>query len=94
MKNKYMKITVFKETDDDWYPSILLKDCTKKLVRISFLKLQNGEYRVCAWGDDDFVMEIDFPKPDKHNAKALFYSVISTEKVSIEMLRKSGFKQA
>lgn len=49
------KRSKFLKTHQDWHPT--LQDGT---FRLSLLKLRNG-WRVCAWGNDDFGFERDFP---------------------------------
>lgn len=39
---------------EDWYPTS--EDGT---IRVSFMQLDDGTYRTCAWGDDDFGLELD-----------------------------------
>lgn len=46
---------IYKPTTDDWYPNF-----ENNTIRISLLLLNDGTFRVCAWGNDDFGMERDF----------------------------------
>lgn len=84
------RITVFKETDEDWYPSYLCDN--RKMVRVIFLKLFTGQYRVAVWGDDDFGMERDLD--DFSDAWDDFERVISAPLVKRDFLTKLGFINA
>jgi len=46
---------IYKPTTDDWYPNF-----ENNTIQISLLPLNDGTFRVCAWGNDDFGMELDF----------------------------------
>lgn len=58
-------------TTEDWHPAI---DGAK--VRVVFILLSTDEWRVCAWGGDDFGMERDFPHVERQEAKALFEKLV------------------
>ena len=98
-----MRVEVFKYTSDDWCPSYkLVNPCWNegenlKLVRVSFTQTgpnppSDGEWRVCAWGDDDCGMERDFT--DEMAAFCCFLEVIGLYDVSMDALRERGFVSA
>lgn len=74
-----MRVEVYKETTDDFYPNFILGDKgsnKKQMVRISLSLLSTKQYRVAVWGSDDFGMDKDF---DNHrSAWDLFYSIVGT----------------
>jgi hypothetical protein len=53
-------IVVYKLTKDDWHPPFQVDG--ENAVSVSFLRLnpEGSEWRVCAWGADDFGVEKDF----------------------------------
>lgn len=97
MKNK---ISVYKDAQSNWYPSYTFKDYTyTMLVEVSFIKLpslansdNSFNYRVCAWGWDDFGLEKDFVS--RKEAYDCFIQVISLKFVNVEDLTGLGFKSA
>lgn len=89
-------VEVYKQTQDDWYPSYQIESGTK-LVKVSFFELEDSDeypekYRVCAWGDDDIGMEKDFIL--EGTAWNTFLVVIGMEYVNVEDLKKLGFTSA
>ncbi len=90
-----MKVEVFKRTSDDWFSSYRCEDC--KLVRVKFTQTgpfppSNGVWRVCAWGSDDFGLELDFS--NETEAWACFLQVIGMVDVTISALKEMGFSYA
>lgn len=91
-----MRIEVFKETTDDWFPSYKVYD--RKLVTVSLTQTGpdpnagNGEWRVCVWGADDCGMERDYT--DLSQAREMFYQVIEWEYVNMSELTLNGFVSA
>jgi hypothetical protein len=62
---KFIKVT------DDWYP------CHPgNTVEVKFRQLTDRQWRVSAWGADDFGMERDFPHVERQEAKALFEKLV------------------
>lgn len=94
-----MRVDVYKETKDDWYPEFQLTDGTK-LVRVSFTqtgpdpKKFNGEWRVCVWGDDDCGMERDYQGDQETECWNMFLEVIGLKTVDVGILKKLGFVSA
>lgn len=93
------RITVYKETHDDWHPSYTVHGWDDlKLVTVSFTQtgpnpdVGDGEWRVCVWGEDDCGMERDYS--DKSLALAMFNKVIQWEFVDMSDLKKHGFVSA
>jgi hypothetical protein len=85
-------VDVFKETDDEWYPSFNLENETQ-LVRVSFTQTTSSKkWRVCAWGNDDCGLEADFD--NETVAWNTFLQVILSEKVNMDMLISMGFVSA
>lgn len=90
-----MKIEVYKETDENWFGNYEIDD--KKLVKVMFTQTgpfppDNGEWRVCVWGTDDFGMEKDFIDHDE--AMKCFQTVIQFDKIKQMELIRLGFKIA
>lgn len=93
------RVTVYKQTHDDWHPPYKLQGCTDiKLVRVLFTQTGRnpdageGEWRVCVWGGDDCGMEHDYN--DKSQALAMFNKIIQWEIVDIDNLQNHGFVSA
>lgn len=91
------KISVFKQTSDDWYPSQQLASWYRgfsnvMLVEVMFMALNDGKWRVAAWGNDDFGLEKDTESRDV--AWATFQSVIKLEYVNQHVLKSMGFVPA
>lgn len=94
-----MRVSVFKRTSEDWYPSYSLKEFNRgvpsqRLVEVIFTTTgpappHNGLWRVCVWGGDDFGMEKDFDK--ENHAWGCFLQVIGMEEVSQKVLLFEGF---
>ena len=83
----YTRIDVYKYTSDNWYPPYRLENMYAKgetLVKISTMPLIEGDYRVCAWGDDDIGMDIDIESPV--DAKLMFDKVIALKDVTMKAL--------
>ncbi|MCB0743279.1 MAG: hypothetical protein KDC67_05200 [Ignavibacteriae bacterium] len=90
------EITVYKRTNDNWYPSFELKsyyDNKCLLVLVSLIEINNPnisfKYKVSAWGNDDLGLEKYFS--DKNYAYDMFFKVISLEYVDIGTLIDLGF---
>ena len=86
---KRIRISVFKPTNDDWYPSYQIEGYWKGipgqlLVEVSFLELLDGQWRVCIWGADDCGYEQDFT--DQGAAYEMFEHVVFQEHVDKEWL--------
>lgn len=91
------RVSVFKYTEDDWYPPFYLRhnaEETYKLVEVSLLEYSTklGTFCVCAWGEDDFGLEKEFSNLEE--AKQVFEDIISQKLVSTEYLRNLGFQGA
>lgn len=99
-----MNVNVFKTTTDDWHGSYLLdnwysgaKPGATMLVEVSFCQTGpnppiNGEWRVCAWGNDDCGMGRDFTSESE--AWVCFLEVIGLDDVTRAALKERGFKGA
>jgi hypothetical protein len=88
-------VSVFKLTQDDWYPPYNLDG--DQVVRVSFLgNISNPDeyptYRVCVWGRDDFGKEYD--SDNETEVWCLFLQVIGMEFVDCDELTKLGFVSA
>ena len=91
---KRLKIEVFKQTSDDWYPNYIVGDGRLQLVRVNILELyEEKSWRVCVWGNDDCGMEKDFINDELTSWRA-FAEVISLDDVTKDALTKMGFVQA
>lgn len=93
------RITVFKETTDNWFPSYKVEGrAYLQLVTVELTQTGpdpnagNGEWRVCVWGGDDCGMERDFD--DLSQATDMFYQVIGWESVDVSELTQHGFVSA
>ena len=89
------RITVYKETTDDWYPSYKCSDM--QLVSVTLCQTGpyppiNGEWRVCVWGADDCGKERDFDLYDA--AVQCFHDVINMPFVNMKELKDRGFISA
>jgi len=62
-RHKYIK------TKENWYPTV------EGNVRVSWLGLSNGGWRVCVWGGDDFGLEKDFSHVERQMARQLFEKI-------------------
>ena len=85
------RLTCFKKTPDQGYPSLEITDRyrtgeVRRLVEVSL----HGK-RVAAWGDDDFGLGKD---TGSHRAAlALYLEVLALPQVSIKTLRRLGFTE-
>lgn len=89
--------TVFKTTNDEWYPAYILCDTwnnNQKLVEVSFQQLDEGEWRVSVWGCDDCGMERDYSMHNEREAWGMFLQVIGMEDVDRDPLIGLGFVSA
>ena len=99
MTNK-IRCSIFKKTTDDWCPSYTLMDWYKGVEHQTLVEViltrtgpnLDTDWRVCAWGGDDFGMEKDFTTYDE--AWNCFIQVISLETVNISTLKDMGFINA
>lgn len=91
---KPIRLSVFKETKDDWYPSFKISDDLRYegLVEVSYIELvPSGEWRVCVWGKDDMGMEYDYPPHERIKAWNVFISIIEKEYVEYSFIKSLGF---
>ena len=99
---RYHKTEVFCKTRDDWYPNF---PGNKVQVSLHVNFKPPGEegyvHRVCAWGDDDFGMDIEFRpttreevSPLRKKAEELFKKVCALKSVDKEVLKEMGFVSA
>jgi len=87
-------IDVFKKTDEDWYGNFKIKDDHRypdRFVRLSLSQLDNKEYRVSVWGNDDLGMELDFV--DKSVARDLFSKLCLKDVINRRLLLSLGFNR-
>ena len=93
-----MSTEVFKRTSDNWAPSYPFGSDEgipgHGLVKVVFTQTgpsppASGEWRVAAWGADDFGMVRDFT--DQSEAWHLFLEVIGMEDVTTAELTRMGF---
>ena len=93
---KHIRISVFKETEDNWYPPHeLVTDARYKyLVEVSYVELDNGEWRVCCWGKDDLGLEIDFGQHERMKAWEVFIKILEQKYVSIDFCKSLGMVEA
>jgi hypothetical protein len=92
-------IRCFKRTTDDWYPSYRLSPSRddrppERLVKVSTMRLADGQWRVCVWGGDDAGMERDYPADQEKEAGAVYWRIISQEDVTRAFLESCGFRNA
>ncbi len=92
------RIVVYKHTSDSWYPEYQLTtpsyNSKNKLVQVTYHSniappSHDCEFRVSAWGDDDFGMEFD--TKSENEAWLKFIAVIGLTDVTHEALVKLGF---
>ncbi len=95
---------VFKKTDGDWYPAYKLGSWHEgrppgltRLVKVSLILYADGSARVCAWGGDDYGLELDY---DNGNNDALvratreFGEIMFQDLIDPPWLIGRGFKEA
>jgi hypothetical protein len=80
---------VFKATNDDWPSAYEMMDM--RLVQVSFLLLQTGQYRVSVCGSDDPGMERDFPADQRAEAQSVYEDILSDQLVKRQKLFELGF---
>lgn len=78
---------IFKKTTDEWYPNFPNDE-----VEVSFLYLNDGTFRVCVWGNDDFGMELDFESLIE--AEDIFDKILDMDIVNKQDLYNLGFEVA
>jgi hypothetical protein len=71
-------------TNEDWHPTIDGK------VVVRLIGWDNGEWRVCVWGGDDFGMEIDLKS--RHEAKQIFSRIVNL--TTMAEMRRMGLGPA
>ena len=90
------RIECFKFASDDWYGNFKIAEDQRykdrKLVKVSFLRLSDGTYRTCVWGNDDFGMEFDAPLP--RDARAVFDALMGAAEISAVLCRSYGMVRA
>ncbi len=87
--------TIYKETNEDWYPSLIVNWKNIKLLRVHFMQLSTKQWRVCVWGGDDFGMERDYPENKRDLALECFEDIAKLEQPLTRFILKSfGFKNA
>lgn len=86
-----MRISVFKCTQDDWYPSYSIENFSEKLVEVSLEDI-DGAWYVQAWGKDDCGFEMRLS--NRYDATKIFNQVISLEYVNMKNLTDLGFNGA
>ncbi len=86
MKNPN-KLERFKRTKDNWCPNY-----HGGRVRVIYVPLSNGLFRVAVWGNDDCGKELDY----KTRAKAIkvWNYLIGQQYVNFDTVEKLGFKNA
>lgn len=90
-------VIVYKETQEDWFPSYMLDDTDTMMVRVSFLgnisdDPANPIWRTCVWGDDDMGMEFDCN--NERECWNKFQMVIVQPYVNRDYLKSAGFVAA
>ncbi len=86
MKNPN-KLECFKRTKDDWCPNY-----KKNLVRLFYVPLTDGTFRVAVWGNDDLGMEFDY---QDSRAALNIYEFLSKQKyINFDTCKKLGFYHA
>lgn len=95
---------VFKPTTGDWYPAYKLGSWHEgrppnltKLVKVSLILYADGSARVCAWGNDDYGLELDYESDGNDaivRATQEFSEILFQNLVEPDWLIKRGFKRA
>lgn len=85
------------QTPDDWHPAYNAPDVSYVdhrrvggFVKVSFIHLTDGLYRVCVWGADDTGMELD--QKSRMDAMSLYKSIPNP--VTMKELTLLGFHSA
>ena len=91
-KNKY--ITAYKPTNENWFPSYGALDSGDQsyLLSVSLIALNDGLFRVCVWGADDFGMELD--QVSRKKAIKLYISLMLMTTIRKSDLAEMGFSYA
>jgi hypothetical protein len=84
-----MHISVFKRTNDNWYPSYHIPGPDIDLVEVSLIE-SDGVFIVCAWGGDDCGVERLFNQLGP--AQKMFDDIISWDHVDRSDLFMHDFK--
>lgn len=92
MKNKFRIAECYKPTMDDWCPSYNINGLDA--VKVMFIILIDGGYRVAVWGRDDYGMEKDFDKNSYEDARWTFDRLVSEDYVNQNFLTEFGFSMA
>lgn len=78
---------IHRPTSDDWSPNF--PDGT---VRISFLELHDGMWRVCVWGNDDLGMERDYASTEREAALRLHERLAGCSDVTQSLCTELGMQ--
>lgn len=91
------KITVYKETKENWYPSFSIRnnhmnnpEKEQKLVAVYFSQLYDKSLIVSVWGADDLGMEKVFPPSEREQAFELFLTIISRRSITYDFVESLG----
>jgi len=96
-KSALKRISVFKLTRDDWYPSFQLSTRAtgrtgRQIVELLRLELPDGDWRVLARGGDDYGLERDFSGEDAEaQATTIFEGLLDWEFINQKELAALGF---
>jgi hypothetical protein len=92
------RISAFKPTRDQWYPSYKLDGCYEggplMLVEVTLHGLGDSAWRISVWGADDFGMELELPGATYESALSRFLGLIGRPTVDVADLAKDGFVNA
>lgn len=84
-----MKKSVFKRTNDDWYPCYVIDHSNIALVEVSIEDIE-GRWFIQVRGHDDYGFERSIP--DEQTAKFIFDGIISWDYVDMAKLKAIGFR--
>lgn len=89
-----MKVNVFKRTQDEWHGNYKIVGDARvsDLVEVSFMRLSDGNWRCCVWGNDDCGKEFDHA--DEATVWNIFLQVIGWQYVNQQPLKELGFVPA
>lgn len=94
---KYESYHIFVKVDDCWYPNL-----PKDTIKISVMTLLDGKaVRICAWGGDDFGMEMDLKVASDQDRSRKYKRLVKyannlkeLEPINVEYLESEGWIRA
>jgi hypothetical protein len=93
-----IRLEAFVAVAEDWHGNFAIADdaryATTRLIRVSLLGLLDGQWRVCAWGNDDLGMERDFAAQHHHMAMELYVAIVTRRHPTRAWMKEQGMVPA